>query len=98
MIHGSMRHYPSGKKKKFNAWGKTRKKEVTATASFPTYTYTRGNTDHIPSRDDGSHNCSVTEKNKYTGTLVKGISTLHKSNAVPIIDEQEAKEHARMRR
>jgi hypothetical protein len=34
----------------------------------------------------------------YTVTLVRGISTMHKSNAVPIINEQEAKEHASMRR
>jgi len=30
--------------------------------------------------------------------LVKGISTMHKSNAVPIINEEQAKEHANMRR
>lgn len=35
---------------------------------------------------------------EYTGTLIKGISTMHKSNAVPIINEEEAKEHASMRR
>jgi len=38
------------------------------------------------------------EPKQYTGTLVKGISTLHKSNAVPILSQDEAKEHARMRR
>lgn len=38
------------------------------------------------------------EPQRYTGTLVKGISTLHKSNAVPILSTDEAKEHARMRR
>jgi len=38
------------------------------------------------------------EPKKYTGTLVKGISTLHKSNAVPIISDTEAKEHSTMRR
>ena len=42
--------------------------------------------------------CSKPDKKEYTGTLVKGISTMHKSNAVPIIDEQEAKDHANMRR
>lgn len=36
--------------------------------------------------------------NQYTGTLVKGISTLHKSNAVPVISDEEMQEHARMRR
>jgi len=35
---------------------------------------------------------------QYTGSLVKGISTMHKSNAVPIINEQEMKDHANMRR
>jgi hypothetical protein len=34
----------------------------------------------------------------YTGTLVIGISTMHKSNAVPIIDQAQAEEIARMRR
>ena len=42
--------------------------------------------------------CAKPDRKQYTGTLVKGISTMHKSNAVPIIDEQEAKEHASMRR
>lgn len=38
------------------------------------------------------------EPNTYTGTLIKGISTLHKSNAVPVISEEEMHEHSRMRR
>jgi hypothetical protein len=35
---------------------------------------------------------------QYTGNLVKGIGTLHKSNAVPVIDEEYMKDIARMRR
>ena len=38
------------------------------------------------------------EPMKYTGTLIKGIATMHKSNAVPIINKQEALDIARMRR
>ena len=38
------------------------------------------------------------EAHKYTGTLIKGIATMHKSNAVPIINEQQAIEIAQMRR
>lgn len=38
------------------------------------------------------------ERQEYTGTLVKGIATMHKSNAVPIIDDQQAKDIANMRR
>ena len=46
-------------------------------------------------------NSSFTERKesmKYTGTLVKGIATMHKSNAVPVIDEEQMKEISRMRR
>lgn len=38
------------------------------------------------------------EPMKYTGTLVKGIATMHKSNAVPVISQQEAEDIAKMRR
>jgi hypothetical protein len=34
----------------------------------------------------------------YTGTAMKGIGTLHKSNAVPIFTDQEAIDQANMRR
>ena len=34
----------------------------------------------------------------YTGTKIKGIGTLHKSNAVPVFSDDEAVEIARMRR
>jgi len=38
------------------------------------------------------------EAPRYTGTLVKGIGTMHKSNAIPIIDEEQMRDLARMRR
>ena len=34
----------------------------------------------------------------YTGSAMKGIGTLHKSNAVPIFTDEEAKDQALMRR
>lgn len=46
-------------------------------------------------------NLAYTEKReslKYTGTLVKGIATMHKSNAVPVINEDQMKDISRMRR
>lgn len=46
--------------------------------------------------DNGS--CRKVEPQKYTGTLIKGIATMHKSNAVPVIDQKHAEEIARMRR
>lgn len=46
-------------------------------------------------------NACYTDKREslmYTGTLVKGIATMHKSNAVPVIDEEQMKDISRMRR
>ena len=34
----------------------------------------------------------------YTGTLIKGISTMHKSNSVPVINKKQAIEISQMRR
>lgn len=36
--------------------------------------------------------------NEYTGTLIKGIATMHKSNAVPVISKEAAEEISKMRR
>ena len=99
MIQSNMRYYANGRKKKYNAWSSKKKShDIESGNTIPTYTYSRGNTSHIPSLMSSGHNCSKVETPEYTGTLIKGISTMHKSNAVPIINEEEAKEHARMRR
>ena len=37
-------------------------------------------------------------RQQYTGDKMLGIGTLHKSNAVPIFSDEEAKDQARMRR
>jgi len=58
----------------------------------------RGSTDHIPSRGDGIGIAAKPERKEYTGTLVKGIATMHKSNAVPVIDEEQMKDISNMRR
>lgn len=51
-----------------------------------------------PSHDSGTFNTSKKERPQYTGTLVKGISTMHKSNAVPITNKEQATEISRMAR
>jgi len=43
-------------------------------------------------------NGSKRESTQYTGTLVKGIATMHKSNAVPITSGEQAIEISSMRR
>jgi len=53
---------------------------------------------HIPSLGIVAGNTNRRESPKYTGTLVKGIATMHKSNAVPVIDEEQMKDISRMRR
>jgi hypothetical protein len=42
--------------------------------------------------------CTKAPEKVYTGTKVKGIGTMHKSNAVPIFSDEEAIEIAKMRR
>ena len=41
---------------------------------------------------------ALPQKKEYTGTLVKGIATMHKSNAVPVINQEEAESISNMRR
>jgi hypothetical protein len=55
-------------------------------------------TAHIPSRGDSSGNAVLKPNPVYTGTKIKGIGTMHKSNAVPIFSDEEAQDIARMRR
>ena len=57
----------------------------------------RFTTHHIPSRDTGG-NATLAPAKVYTGTKVKGIATMHKSNAVPVFSDEEAVEISRMRR
>lgn len=61
----------------------------------------RRTTEKYPSlqtSDTISGPCTKIEPKKYTGTLIKGIATMHKSNAVPIIDKDQAIEISNMRR
>lgn len=52
----------------------------------------------VNSLDTGWVTCSRPTDKEYTGTKVKGIGTMHKSNAVPIFSDDEAIEISKMRR
>lgn len=53
----------------------------------------------IPSRADTPGAVAARPADKvYTGTKIKGIGTMHKSNAVPIFSDDEAEAIAHMRR
>ena len=96
IFYGSLRHDVTGRKKRSYA-RKTKVStrgsvHVTKRASF------RRSVPDYPSHTDTTGIAARVEPQQYTGTLVKGIGTMHKSNAVPIINEQEMKDIARMRR
>ena len=55
-------------------------------------------TAQIPSQDTGWVPCVKVHDQEYTGTKVKGIGTMHKSNAVPVFSDDEAKDISSMRR
>lgn len=55
-------------------------------------------TPHIPSHDSGAGIAAKKASPVYTGTKIKGIGTMHKSNAVPIFSDEEAIAISQMRR
>ena len=57
----------------------------------------RNTTAHIKSVDTGG-NAVLKPAKVYTGTKVKGIATMHKSNAVPVFSDEEAQDISKMRR
>lgn len=73
--------------------------EITKTARVgPQYPPGR-EPNNIPSRPDTPGAVASRPADKvYTGTKIKGIGTMHKSNAVPIFSDDEAQDIARMRR
>lgn len=63
-------------------------------------TYRRDTGPRIPSLNGGVDMAPAILKPApvYTGTKIKGIGTMHKSNAVPIFSDEEAQDIASMRR
>ncbi len=61
-------------------------------------THMRRETPYIPSLPFTAGPCTKPEQKVYTGTKIKGIGTMHKSNAVPIFSDEEAIDIAKMRR
>lgn len=57
------------------------------------------NADNVPSRIGNGYWCGSKKVDEvYTGNNVIGIATMHKSNAVPVFTNEQAKETATMRR
>lgn len=78
---------------------KKRKQALTAPLLSTPKTYIRDTGPKIPSRDPADMSpCLKAPDKVYTGTAIKGIGTMHKSNAVPIFTDEQAVEISRMRR
>ena len=101
-IYGSMTHDYSGRRiKKSAPKGEVYKKYTPppSARNRATPNFRRDADVHYASADIGSPSvCTAPEKKEYTGTLIKGIATMHKSNAVPVIDQEQATDIANMRR
>ena len=55
-------------------------------------------TAHIKSLGQDSGVATLAQPKVYTGTKVKGIATMHKSNAVPVFSDEQAIDISKMRR
>ena len=78
---------------------KPKKKEFVPYA--PSEPYVRDTKEYpsLKTSDAIPESCAKKESPKYTGDLIVGIGTMHKSNAVPIMrGTEQAKELASMRR
>ena len=65
----------------------------------PKLSYRGSNEPKIPSLSPTvTDNCTKPAPKVYTGDKIIGIGVMHKSNAVPIFSDQEAKDIAHMRR
>ena len=94
IVNGSNNYTTCGRKKK------------TLRRSRPTFKGVRSNTPEPYRRETPEYRSASdtigiaarVESPQYTGSFVKGIGTMHKSNAVPIVDEEHMKDIAKMRR
>jgi hypothetical protein len=87
--------------KKWGIEAETKKKKramSAATYVAPKLLHRGSDQPKIPSLPFTGGPCTKPEQKVYTGTKVKGIGTMHKSNAVPIFSDEEAIDISKMRR
>ena len=94
IVNGSNNYTTCGRKKKTTRSTRQTFKAVRSNTPEPY----RRDTNEYRSAPDTVGVAARVESPHYTGSLVKGIGTLHKSNAVPVVDEEHMKDIARMRR
>lgn len=104
----SKKRKPNAKQRELDAsWEALKKKYATKTVAKTKQqlrdVYSLGvpagrETPKIPSLPFTAGPCTKSPDKVYTGTAIKGIGTMHKSNAVPIFTDEQAVEIATMRR
>jgi hypothetical protein len=111
MLHTSLgkskKRKPTAKQRELDAsWEKLLKKyeskkpvpKVKDSFSYSLGSPARRETPKIPSLPFTGAPCTKKANPVYTGDKIKGIGTMHKSNAVPIFSDEQAIEIATMRR
>jgi hypothetical protein len=112
MLHTSLgkskKRKPTAKQRELQAsWEAMMKKYATKTVVKPKQqlsdVYSLGKpacreTPKIPSLPFTGAPCFKKENPVYTGDKIKGIGTMHKSNAVPVFSDEQARDIATMRR
>lgn len=104
MVYCAARFKPKRKKKTKGVIAKkyNRSSAILGVEKLPSLSYSpRVGADsarQIASLNTSAHYTDRKQSMMYTGSLVKGIATMHKSNAVPVIDEEQMKDISRMRR
>ena len=78
-------------------FARTKTKPVKFVSPVVTGVYVR-ETQKIRSLDTGLTAATKAEPQKYTGDKMLGIATMHKSNAVPVFTDEQAKDISSMRR
>lgn len=92
IIHGSLRHDHTGRKKKTTS--KRSYKRVQSTGTFkPNYNYTRGRTDHIPSHDSKVCNTGVDplQKEKLEVSKNYTVAVAYNKGAYQVIPKDAVK-------
>lgn len=89
---------PKVKKQEYKPFSKTGGRLGSATKSVVVSEPYVRETPKYPSLSTPGGDTALKDAPLYTGTAMKGIGTLHKSNAVPVFTDEEAKSISSMRR
>lgn len=100
IIHGSLNHTYSGRRRKVSRRQYARKTEFQEYKPTKTYASERA----AETKQYPSYTPVITKKGRgtkrepkqYTGNYVIGIATMHKSNAVPVTNKEYAKDISKM--